>query len=347
VLRNLIITIAAIGAIAYGANPVVAGKSDGRLDIYWIDVEGGAATLVVTPAGESLLIDTGNPGHRDPDRIVQVAAREAGVRQLDHVIITHYHTDHFGGAATLATLMPIKHLHDNGEFEGQIERPDKPYLECKVEQRSVISPGDLIEVKQPPEGGPRLEVKCLGTRQKFIDAPAGAAPTEGCAEARPKPIDTSDNTNSVVTLVTFGRFRFFDAGDLTWNLEKELACPTNRVGQVDVYQASHHGMDASNNPVLVRALRPRVAVINNGTTKGCDPNTFATLKELSSVQAIYQVHRNLRPDGTPNAPDEYIANATKECKAAFLKLSVDPHGATYTVSVPSTGHVRTFEVRQE
>jgi competence protein ComEC len=345
VLRNFFITLTATVAFTCWADLAAAGKPDGRLDIYWIDVEGGAATLVVTPAGESLLIDTGNPGHRDPDRIMQVAAREAGLRQLDHVIITHYHTDHFGGAATLATLMPIKHLHDNGEFEGQIERPDMAYLECKVEKRSVISPGDLLEVKQPPEGGVRLEVKCLGTRQKFIDAPARAEPTEGCDEARAKPIDTTDNTNSVVTLVTFGRFRFFDAGDLTWNLEKELACPTNRVGRVDVYQASHHGMDASNNPVLVRALEPRVAVINNGTTKGCDPNTFATLRELSSVEAIYQVHRNLRPDGTPNAPDEFIANATKDCKAAFLKLSVDSHGATYTVSVPSTGHQRTYEVR--
>ena len=127
-----------------------AGPVDKRLDIYWIDVEGGAATLIVTPRGQSVLIDTGNPGHRDPDRIVQTATREAGLRQLDHVIITHYHSDHFGGAATLSTMLPIKHLHDNGIFEGIVDRPDKSYLEFKAEKRSVISPGDVIGLDAPP-----------------------------------------------------------------------------------------------------------------------------------------------------------------------------------------------------
>lgn len=333
-------------ALSLAAEAALAGGADKRLDIYWIDAEGGAATLIVTPMGQSLLIDTGNPGHRDPDRIVQTAVREAGLRQLDHVIITHYHSDHFGGAATLSTMLPIKHVHDNGIFEGIVDRPDKSYLEFKAEKRSVISPGDQIELDAGDgKASAPLSIKCIGTRQRYIDAPKGAPPTEGCAESKPKPIDNTDNANSVVTVVSFGRFRFFDAGDLTWNLEKELACPANRVGKVDVYQTGHHGLDQSNNPILIHALAPTVAVFNNGTTKGCDPNTFATLKETPSVQAIYQVHRNLRGDGSPNTDDEYIANGEKECKANFIKLSVDPSGKTYTVYVPSTGHSRTYQTQ--
>ena len=141
-----------------------AGRNDKRLDIYWIDVEGGAATLIVTPAGEAVLIDTGNAGHRDPDRIAQTATREAGLRQLDHVIITHYHTDHFGGAALLSTMLPIKHLHDNGIFEGIVDRPDQSYLDFKAERRSVLAPGETIELTQAAGAAP-VSVRCLGAAE--------------------------------------------------------------------------------------------------------------------------------------------------------------------------------------
>jgi competence protein ComEC len=323
-----------------------AGQADGRLDIYWVDVEGGAATLIVTPRGQSVLIDTGYPGHRDADRIVKVASDQAGLRQLDHVIITHYHIDHFGGLVELTKLLPVKHLHDNGIFEGIVDRPDKSYLEAPVGQRSVIAPGDEIELAQVDKAGaPRLTVKCLGTRGKFVDPPAGTAPTPDCGSIPPKVFDGTDNANSVVTLVSLGRFEFFDAGDLTWNLEARLVCPENRVGQVDVYQASHHGMDASNHPLIIRALQPRVAIINNGATKGCDIGCFTTLKETPSVEAIYQVHRNERNDGSLNAPDEFIANRSKDCQANFIKLSVAPDGESYTVSIPAHGHERTYQTK--
>src|SRR5690348_3934296 len=92
----------------------LAGQSDHRLDIYWIDTEGGAATLIVTPVGEAALIDSGNPGGRDSKRIADVAFNVAGVKQIDHLITTHYHTDHFGGAAELATALPIRVVYDNG-----------------------------------------------------------------------------------------------------------------------------------------------------------------------------------------------------------------------------------------
>ena len=124
-------TIAAFVSLA--ASAALAGSGDKQLDLYWIDVEGGAATLLVTPAGESILLDTGNLGRRDPERIVKVAGEVAGLKQIDHLVITHYHGDHFGGAITLADLLPIKNLYDNGKFEKKTD--------CKPGSRSASFQG--------------------------------------------------------------------------------------------------------------------------------------------------------------------------------------------------------------
>jgi beta-lactamase superfamily II metal-dependent hydrolase len=336
----------------------VAGKNDGRLDIYWVDVEGGAATLIVTPAGESVLIDTGNPGVRDAERIFQTAVKTAGLREINYLIVTHYHRDHFGGASQLAKLIPIRNVYDNASFEGQREFPSQDYNDFKADKRVQINPGDIIDLGWD-KNGPKVNLTCIATRQQVYkalatnpfrgesagkDTPGG--PNECCKAALQKPIDRSDNANSVVMLLEFGPFRFFDGGDLTWNIEEKLVCPSNLVGKVDVYQSTHHGLDQSNNDVLVKSLEPIVAIFNNGSTKGCEPMSFAVLKELPSVKAIYQVHKNLRPDGEKNnAPDEFIANQEKECKGNHIKLSVAPDGKSYTVSVPSTKHERTYQVR--
>ncbi|HVX60712.1 MAG TPA: MBL fold metallo-hydrolase [Pirellulales bacterium] len=322
-----------------------AGAKDQRLDVYWIDVEGGAATLIVTPAGESVLVDAGNPGRRDPQRIFDAAVKVAGLRRIDYLVTTHYHRDHFGGAATLASMLPIHTVYDNGEFEGGRERPDREYLSFPAQRRLVIQPGDEIPLKAAAPTAPKLSLKCLAARQTFIDSPDGE-PDNGaiCSDFRPKDRDGSDNANSVALLLSFGEFQFFDGGDLTWNMEHKLVCPKNLVGEVDVYQATHHGLDASNNPLVVRSLRPAVAVINNGTTKGCQPDTFQTLKSAPSMQAIYQLHRNLRPDSQNNVADEYIANLEADCQGNLIKLSVDPAAERYTVSIPARGHERTFEV---
>ncbi|MEX2142479.1 MAG: MBL fold metallo-hydrolase [Pirellulales bacterium] len=338
------ILIAWVVAFAF-VSSAVAGKNDGRLDIYWIDVEGGAATLIVTPAGESVLIDTGNPGVRDPERIFETAVKTAGLREINHLIVTHYHRDHFGGASQLAKLIPIRTVYDNAEFEGQREFPTQDYKDFKAEKRVQIKPGDGLKLTQPEGNGANLVFRCLATRQQ-VHKTGTAAENECCKDAQRKPIDLSDNANSVVMLLEFGPFRFFDGGDLTWNIEEKLVCPVNLVGKVDVYQSTHHGLDQSNNDVLVKSLEPIVAVFNNGTTKGCEPMSFATLKETPSVKAIYQVHKNLRPDGaTNNAPDEFIANHEKECKGNHIKLSVAPDGKNYTVFVPATKHERTYTVR--
>lgn len=324
-----------------------AEPADKRLDIYWIDTEGGAATLLVTPAGETVLIDTGNPGRRDPDRIVNAVTKVAGMQQIDHLIITHYHGDHFGGAITLATLLPIRNLYDNGQFENMPDNPGKAYFDLKAGHKHVIQPGEALELKQAGEPAPKISLKFLGGKQKFIDPPADAPENATiCAAAREKERDGSDNANSVVALVGFGGWKFFDAGDLTWNQEARLVCPKNLVGQVDVYQVTHHGLDSSNNPLVLRSLTPRVAVMNNGVTKGCLPEVFGNLKETASLEAIYQVHKNLRPDGaTSNVADEFIANKEEKCQGHYIKLSVAPDAKSYTVSIPAHGHERTYQTK--
>ncbi len=330
-----------------------AGPKDGRLDIYWVDVEGGAATLIVTPAGETLLVDTGNPGRRDPDRIIKALAN-AGMSRLDHLVITHYHGDHFGGTAMLATLLPIGTIYDNGSWEGMPEMPTKEYQAAKCEKRVVLNAGDKLPLQNMPvkqaekDAYAALAVTCLGGRQTFIEPPATLDENAKiCASAKEKNRDGSDNANSVVLVVDFGPFRFFDGGDLTWNQETRLVCPKNLVGKVDVYQTTHHGLDASNNPLVVQSLEPRVAIMNNGTTKGCMPEVFATLKEQKSIEAIYQSHKNLRPDGaTNNVDDEYIANHTADCQANVIHLSVAPDGKTYTVAISANKHLREFKTRE-
>lgn len=317
---------------------IFAGVKDGRLDVIWSDVEGGAATLIVTPSGESVLIDAGNPGGRDSQRIYK-AATEAGLKRIDHLITTHLHIDHFGGAAELAKLIPIGTVWDNGIPDTDPDgRNDaawplkiKAYREMAAEKREVIKPGVRLLLKQR-DGAPQMTIHCIGAKQKFIDA--GNAAETDCSSGNEKEKDTSDNANSVVTLVEFGTFQLFVGGDLSWNVEKNLVCPKNLVGEVDVYQVTHHGLDVSNNPLVLKALKPTVTVMSNGTTKGCGAETVATLKSVSSVQAMYQIHRNLRQDSQNNTSAEFIANLEKDCQGVPIQLSVAADAANYTVSIP-------------
>jgi beta-lactamase superfamily II metal-dependent hydrolase len=340
-------TSLAVACLLLVISAALAGPADKHLDLYWIDVEGGASTLIVTPAGESVLLDTGNLGRRDPDRIVKVAGEIAGLKQIDHLVITHYHGDHFGGAITLCDLLPIKNLYDNGKFENMPDDPGKAYFDLKADKKHVVKPGDTLPLKQAGEKSPQLQFTFLGGQKQFIDAPAGTPENKAvCADSREKERDGSDNANSVVMVVQFGNWRFYDAGDLTWNQETRLVCPKSIVGQVDVYQVTHHGLDSSNNPLVLRSLMPKVAIMNNGTTKGCLPEVFANLKDTPSIEAVYQMHKNLRPDGaTNNVSNEYIANLEEKCQANYIKLSVAPDAKTYTVSIPANRHERKFETR--
>jgi beta-lactamase superfamily II metal-dependent hydrolase len=327
--------------------PLLAIAQTKTLDIYWVDVEGGAATLIVTPAGESILIDTGNPGGRDAGRI-QKAATDAGLKQIDYLVTTHFHIDHYGGAAELARKMPVMTLYDKGVPEALSE--DDQFAERIQEyndihaERQKVSRGTQIKLKKA-RGAQPLTFRFVGADGQFADAPGNASRTEGCEAVADKAVDNSDNANSTVMLLEYGPFRFFDGGDLTWNVEKNLVCPLNRLGTVDVFQVDHHGLDQSNHPLLVKALQPTVAVMGNGTRKGCGPETFTTLKNTPSVQAIYQAHKNLREDSQYNTGDAYIANLEAECQGNYVKLSVAPDGKSYTVSIPASGHTQTYQTR--
>lgn len=322
----------------------------GNLTVYWIDTEGGAATLIVTPSGESVLIDTGNPGGRDSDRIYDVAHNVAGLKQIDHLVITHWHIDHFGGAALLAAKLPIievieRTIADSLLLDKNFAGAIQPYRDITFRQHSSIKPGAFINLKSSPRGFQKLSLQFVGANKQFVSVTKTSAPTNGCETVPDKAVDLSDNANSQVLVMDYGPFRFFDGGDLTWNIEKTLVCPKNLIGSVDVYQVNHHGLDQSNNPLLIKALAPTVSVMGNGTQKGCGPETITSLRNTPSVQAQYQLHKNIRKDSTFNTSPEYIANLEANCKGNYVKLSVAPDGKKYTVSIPANGHERTFDTK--
>jgi len=339
------------------AKRVAADGTDHRLDIYWTDVEGGGATLIVTPAGESILIDSGNPGTRDPGRIHHTAADIAGLKKIDYFILTHFHIDHFGGVAELSSLMPIGQVYDRGIPDHDPDhnpsdaiwiKTSQPYRVFPADGRNRVTPGLILPLK-PADGVPSFSLRCVASGGNFIPAPAGAPPNPLAGEITHKELAPTDNDLSSAWVLDFGPFRFFDGGDLTWNMEGALVTPINRVGQVDVYQVDHHGFERSNNTVLIHSLAPSVSVMNNGITKGTEKGTIDGLKSSPGIQAMYQVHKNLRPeDPADNTTDEFIANFSSNPNhetANYIKLSVDPSGKSYTISIPATGHERTFPTR--
>jgi competence protein ComEC len=296
-----------------------------QLQIYSIDVEGGQATLIISPSGQSLLVDTGNPGDRDAGRIVE-AAKVAGIQQLDYVIITHYHRDHVGGLPALAERIKIGTLVDHGpnQEDSKDTREDFAAYE-KVAARTkhlTLKPGDEL----PIEG---ITVQVLTAAGAHITAPlpGGGQPNPYCA-SEPQPLaDTTENARSLGVLIRYGKFLLIDLGDLTKDKELELACPNNLVGPVDLFIVTHHGIYLSNSKALVWALHPRVAIMNNGAHKGASPEAWQIVRHSPGLKDLWQLHYAVDGGAQHNVAKEMIANLDENAdKANYIKIGAESNG---------------------
>lgn len=300
-----------------------------NLEVYSIDVEGGQATLFVSPAGESMLVDTGWGGfnNRDANRIL-AAAKAAGVKKIDYLVITHYHADHVGGVLQLAEKMPIHNFVDHGasvEDNQQGKVLFNMYTSYRDKGTHIqVKPGDTVPIKG-------LDVKVLSAGGKVIDAPlAGAGqPNPDCGNFQMKDVDPSENAQSVGMLITFGSFRMIDMGDLTWNKEKDLVCPMNKIGTVDLYLVSHHGMNMSGSPQFVHALHPKVALMNNGPRKGGSPEVWQTIHDSPGLQDLWQLHFAVPGGKEHNSADNMIANLdeTNVCEGRWIRVEAMRDGS--------------------
>ena len=306
------------------------------LEIYFIDVEGGQSTLLVDPQGESLLIDTGWPdaNGRDPDRIME-AARAAGIDHLDYVILTHYHSDHAGGVVELSNRIKIGTFGDHGPNTEPTRETSANYAAyLKVTEQSkrvILKPGDVLPFKG-------IHVEVLTAAGDEITAPLpGAGQANPLCPALPQaPADPSENSRSVGVLITYGKFRFIDLGDLTTRGELGLACPRNLIGTVDLYLTTHHGTahpgtgDSSNAREIVEALHPRVAVMNNGAIKGGHPVAWQIVHDSPGLEDLWQLHYAVISDKNHNVAEQFIANTGAMDEGHYIKVSAEPN-ATFTV----------------
>ena len=308
-MRRILAVLATLSSVA-----VLAAQTRTSLDIYLVDVEGGNATLFVAPSGESLLIDTGNGGvaaTRDADRIM-AAVSDARLKQIDHLVTTHYHGDHYGAMSEVASRIPVRDFIDHGPNVQPNPAADaflqKGYAELYGKARhTVAKPGDRIEVKG-------VDVRVVASAGQMIANPLPGAGSRNpyCAAYTPKDPDPSENAQSVGTHVTFGRFKAVHMGDLTWNKESELMCPANRLGTADLLIVSHHGQAVSNSEVLVHALAPRVAIMNNGTRKGGQPDAMKVLHSSPGLEDLWQLHFSLLSGQEYTVPGLFIANGVDE-----------------------------------
>lgn len=340
------------------------------LDIYVVDVEGGNATLFVSPNHESLLIDTGNAGptasKRDAGRIEE-AISAAGLDHIDHLIITHWHGDHFGGLAELASKIPIREYIDHGpnvqpgELADNFLRDVYPQLIAKA-KHTVAKPGDKIAMTG-------LDIRVVASADQMIRTPMPGAgkPNPYCASFKSADSNAED-PQSVAIFMTFGKFRTAHLGDLSKNEEFKLMCPNNLLGPVDLFLGLHHGVGSSNSPVMIHALHPRVAIMNNGTRKGGDPETMRTIHSSPGLEDLWQLHFSTLSGQEYTVPGMFIANLTDnqqptmplapavapapgpnappppahEGKAYWIKVSALPDG-TFTVTNARNGFSKTYK----
>lgn len=312
-MRN---SIAAILVLGLAAAPFAQTQSKG-LELYLIDVEGGGATLFISPTGESVLIDTGNGGasaDRDAGRIMD-AVKDAGLTQIDHLITTHWHGDHYGGLAELSKRIPIRHFYDHGPNMQPAEGPDTflaqayPGIYAKA-THAVVKPGDRIPVNG-------LDWRVVTAAGAVLERalPGAGKPNPFCAGITPVAEEGGvENSMSVGSVVTFGKFQLVHLGDLTQKIEMKLMCPTNLIGVADLFVVSHHGQPYSNGQMLVHAIQPRVDILNNGTRKGGQPDAMKVIFSSPGLEDLWQLHFSLLSGQEYTAPGMFIANGIDEAQ---------------------------------
>jgi beta-lactamase superfamily II metal-dependent hydrolase len=331
-----------------GAGLSPAPPAQKALQIYFVDVEGGQATLFVTPDGKSLLIDTGWPGNngRDANRIA-AAAKDAGIKKIDFVVITHYHDDHGGGAPQLAAKIPVGTFIDHGENretndEGakRVFRAYQQLLATGKYKHITAKPGEVLPITG-------MQVRVVTADGELIERPlpGGGKENTNCVNAAKPPVDVTENPRSLGTLITFGKLRILDLGDLTSDKEIELMCPMNKIGVVDIYVASHHGSLPSGSAVLVHAIAPRVAVMDNGAKKGGSPEAWGVIEKSPRLEDLWQLHFSEEGGSEHNVAAPFLANLQGPDTGNYLKVSAAADGS-FEVFNSRTRETKKYEAKK-
>ncbi len=313
------------------------------LDITFIDTEGGQATLLVTPSGESLLVDAGFPGNngRDSDRIV-AAAKKAGLTKIDYLLVTHYHLDHVGGVPEFAAKFPVGTVIDHGENtetgrQGAALQEAYQKVIASGAKRLTVKPGDVLPLKD-------IRVEVVTARGERITKPlsGGGQRNPLCGQEARRDNDPTENARSIGVLITFGKFRFVDLGDLTWNKELDISCPDHLIGPVDLYLTTHHGFDQSGPAAIVHGLKPRVAIMNNGAKKGGSPQVWKIVSSSPGLQDLWQLHYSIAGGKEANTAEERIANVEEKCQGFGIEVQADKN-RTFTVTNLRNGQKETYK----
>jgi beta-lactamase superfamily II metal-dependent hydrolase len=342
-LRSAVNLLAYVLALSCFVPPQTGHGQDSAkpLRIYFIDVEGGQSTLLVSPTGESLLIDTGWPGNsgRDTGRI-ESAMADAGIAKLDFVLITHFHVDHVGGVPGLVQRVKVGEFLDHGvnREDSDITRHDyAAYIKAiGSTPRRVVHPGDTIDI-------PGLSTIVITADGEHISSVPGVTPQPNpyCASEPHWDLDSSENPRSAGILVRYGKFRFLDLGDLTKAKEIPLVCPNNLIGQVDLFLVNHHGMNLSNSRAFVDAIHPRVAIMNNGAHKAGSPEAWQTVHESPGLEDLYMLHTAEGNDAAHNSAEGLIANIKGGSDGAYFKVVALADGS-FSVTNSRTGQTRNY-----
>jgi beta-lactamase superfamily II metal-dependent hydrolase len=358
-----------LAGVLFAMSAAAQTQNAKTLAIYVIDVEGGNAVLFVSPGRESLLIDTGNGGAaaiRDADRIM-AAVKDAEIGQIDHLITSHYHGDHIGGLAELASRIPIRHFIDHGanvQPGPAIDPVLQRYAELHAKvKHTVAKPGDKIPISG-------MDARIVASAAETIKTalPGAGQPNPYCAGFKTRDVARTEDDQSVGTHITFGRFRALHLADLQWNREFDLMCPANRIGDVDLWFVSRHGQPTSNSEALVHAIRPRVAIVNNGTRKGGQPDAMKIIHSAPRLEDLWQIHFSVLGGQEYTVPGLFIANPFDEPQTAmpvaaeatpqpgaqatpapqhngaayWFKVSAQPDG-TFTVTNSRNGFSKTYK----